>query len=264
MRVDPSQRFSNCPSFPGLSLLFCSLHALTGFSAVVLVKSTPVGHTTTVPDQDILVLLNTSRPAGTLSSLDSPVVAQLLRRTKGQGNNEDYGAQNVCNFESDEKVVCSGIVWKEELIVSHLKFAHVHHVVFMNLTVPAEAEGFGFSDLKLVFPQAKSLSFLSNISPGNNNSDSQLNTEMKSEAVKRLLSTFPAELKSSNESERWESVEELNLSGNSIQPEWIPRTLLQLFPNLRKLDLSHNEISSLEMLHQLDLNRLESVDLSGW
>ena len=85
--------------------------------------------------------------------------------------------------------------------------------------------------------------------------------------MKILLSTFPAENELENDNQSgvgrwmWESIEELDFSGNSIETEWIPGTLLKLFPNLRRLDLSGNEISSLETLDEVQLKRLESIDL---
>ena len=49
------------------------------------------------------------------------------------------------------------------------------------------------------------------------------------------------------------SIEELSFSWNFIESDWIPGTLLKLFSNSRTLDLSGNEISSLEMLDEMDL-----------
>ena len=266
------QRVSKHPSFATLSLLLCIVNALTCLSAVVVLNGTAVIVTTVGPDNETWKHSVSAEPYQ--YGLNAPV-AQSLRRADPNSidSNGEYYIQNMCKFEDDEKVVCSGAVWKEELIQARLSFLQVRHVVFVNLTNNGiESEGVSIADLRFVFPQAKSLSFLNKILTNNSSAGGiVINREGASAAggVKRLLSTFPGEneLENDNKSEigrwMWETIEELNLSGNAIESDWIPGTFLKLFPNLRRLYLSGNGISSLEMLDEMELKRLESIDLSG-
>jgi hypothetical protein len=61
----------------------------------------------------------------------------------------------------------------------------------------------------------------------------------------------------------WNSVRHLNLSGNELESNSFPFTLMEVFPNLTELDLARNNIRTLANIPRQSLNQLEYIDLSG-
>jgi len=61
----------------------------------------------------------------------------------------------------------------------------------------------------------------------------------------------------------WSSVRHLNLSGNELQTNSFPFSLMKVFPNLTKLHLGQNNITSLTNIPRQSLYQLQSIDLSG-
>ncbi|CAG7837276.1 unnamed protein product [Allacma fusca] len=159
------------------------------------------------------------------------------------------GTMNLNKFcqvdESLEKIICTGIKWKEDLAEAKNYFQDVREAIFINLTSSGESEDLNIRDVHEAFPELVVLSIIDSADTGGG---------------RGILSSFPQK---GEEYFIWESIRILNLSGNGLPTEWIPNSLLDVFPNMEELDLSRNNITRLSLKSGDDFLHLPFVDLSG-